>query len=195
MGKTRAFKHILAGFTTEKAATPPHSNGASGERLVGSDAIRRMTPEQRRAWQSKAHTALREGLMVFMSKDTVAKFSTLLKTPKVTTTVMRRLLEAIANGSLVLTAPSANKMDTAETSHTAAAPVHYDTRTASPLSMSVEQLSAGFPFTLKQAARLLNVGHKQLYFRCITGRIRYEKDRSRYMIPAAEVERLRVIGL
>jgi hypothetical protein len=138
-------------------------------------------------YRDLAHKALREGITVFMSKDTAAAFSRILKTGA-NAQNMRRLLEEIGNGKLVLSAP--RKL--------AVASQYKEPTTLSralPTVLSIDQLSAGIPFTLKQAARILNVEEGKLYYRCLTGKIHFERERSRYFIPATEVERLRVIGL
>ena len=51
------------------------------------------------------------------------------------------------------------------------------------------------PMTLRQAGLLLNVDPKRLYYRCLLKRIEYVKDRSRYLIPPQEIERLRIVGI
>jgi len=119
-----------------------------------------------------------------MSAPTVQGFNRLLKTT-VTTQTMRRLLVEIAEGRLILTRPPTGKVATQART----------TKTELPTVLSLDQLSAGIPFTLKQAARILNVDENKLYYRCLIGKIHFEKDRSRYYIPATEVQRLQVVGL
>lgn len=176
---SKSFKSILKGLTngaTETASPTPTPTRKGW-------AVERLTPEQRQAYRNLAHKALREGLTVFVSKETAAQFSRILNTD-VNSRVMRRLLEEIGNGKLVLTGAGKPAM----------APKPPTTK-ALPTVLSIDQLSGGLPFNLKQAAKILNVSPQKLYFRCITGRLHFERVRSRYYIPATEVARLQVIGL
>lgn len=184
MGKT--FNSILRGLTN--GATTPTPEPKPVKLRPKSWLIKSMTEEQRSRYRGQAHAALREGLTVFMSKETVSQFSGLLGT-EVNSRLMRRVLEEIGNGKLVLTAPGK------QLSQIQAQPPSTLGGRGLPTVLSVDQLSAGIPFSLKQAAKILNVTANKLYFRCVTGRIHFERDRSRYYIPAQEVERLRVIGL
>lgn len=187
MGKT--FKTILRQFTAPSEM--PSTEDVLRPRVRGG-GLRDLAPEQRRAILNLAHTTRREGLMVFMSKDTVTRFAQVLQTEHVTPRLMRQLLEEIAKGRLVLTAPTvAHKKPAATPTRISNGQNGHDLTAA----LSVDQLSAGLPFTIKQAARILNVNPNKLYSRCATGRIHYERDGKRYFIPATEVARLQVIGL
>lgn len=187
MGKT--FNSILRGLTNGSVANQSTADPNNGDGRKGRGWwLKSRTPEQIAGYRTKAHQALRDGLTVFMSKSTVEGFNRLLDTT-VTSLIMRRLLEEIAHGKLALTAPGAKAVTTA--------PLYKEpiTRRVLPTVLSVDQLSSGMPFSLKQAAKILNVTSNQLYFRCVTGRIHFERQKSRYYIPAAEVSRLQVIGI
>lgn len=140
------------------------------------------------ASREKAHQAMRDGLKVFMTKSTVEAFEGLLKT-RPSSHLMRRLLEEIGNGTLCIVVPAAPAPAPRLTGTIHPKP------TTVPVVLSVDQLSGGRPFSLKQAAKILNTSPNQLYARCVKGRIHFEKERSRYYIPASEVTRLQVIGL
>lgn len=133
-----------------------------------------------------AYQAMRDGLKVFMTKETCEGFERILKT-KPTTSLMRSLLADIAKGTLVIAPATNNKPLLTGVIRTK--PV------AIPMVPSVDQLTGGLPLTLKQAAKVLNVKPQQLYMRCITGRVHFQRERSRYYIPAAEVQRLHIIGV
>lgn len=194
------FSTILKGLSN--GSQPPSVTGRT-DRPQPSKArqgtwVSTMTPEQRREALAMAHTALRTGLTIFMPGQTVAQFNRLLKT-EVTSRTIRRLLEAIGKGDVVLTRPVDPSLDRTS-SDDSPPPVTQRARTNGgirtlPTVLSVDQLSAGMPFTLLQAAKILNVTTQQLYHRCRIGRIHFERDGSRYLIPATEVERLQVIGL
>lgn len=193
MGKT--FDSILRGLTNGTVKEEPVAAAPEPHVLVQAKKpkgwfFKNLSPEQRKAYRDQAHTALRIGMTVFMSKDTVDGFARILKTD-VNSRVMRRLLEEIANGELVLASPR----KPAPTAVGRDLPKPITTRPAMPVVLTVDQLSAGIPFTLKQAARILNVDEGKLYYRCLTRKIHFEKDRSRYYIPAVEVQRLQVVGL
>lgn len=178
MGK--AFKRIMGHV---------FANGAAAEHQAPENrSVNTMTEAQRTAYRQLAHQAVREGLRVFMSKDTVKAFEGLLKT-KPTPKLMRKLLEEIACGGLVLKPAQQG------------APTPTATRTikpqprAIPTVLSVDELSGGLPFSLKQAAQILNCNPQKLYNRCVKGRMHFERQKSRYVIPAAEVKRLQIVGL
>lgn len=188
MGKR--FNSILASFANG-SQSPPAATADSGTtaKLPHGRRIRNMSPEERSHTLNLAHTALKDGLSVFMSKQTVQGFNRLLETT-VTSRLMRRLLVEIAAGRLILTRPPTGNAAASRT----ATPSSTMT-TVLPTVLSMDQLSAGIPFTLKQAARILNVDEGKLYYRCVIGRIHHTREKSRYYIPATEVQRLQVVGL
>lgn len=170
MGKQ--FTSVLAGLLNGGAQPTPVSEETRLAKLAANRAL--------------GYQAMREGLKVFMTKATCDGFEKILKT-RPTTQLMRRLLEEIASGTLIIAPAANNKPLLTGVIHTK--PV------AIPVVPSVDQLTGGMPLTLKQAARVLNVKPQQLYMRCITGRVHFQRERSRYYIPAAEVQRLQLIGI
>ena len=193
MGVT--FENILKGLANGAGPEPPTTTLVEPKkRRPGSKFVETLTPDQRKEYTTMAHAALRAGLTVFMSSQTVEGFNRLLDT-EVSSRMMRRLLAAIAKGDVVLTRPASAQPATASKTAVMRTPATITTGRDLTMVLSVDQLSAGIPFTLKQAAKILNVDEGKLYYRCITGKIHFQKDRSRYYLPAAEVQRLQVIGL
>jgi hypothetical protein len=192
MGKR--FDSILKSLSNGSQSAPPDTGGeAVPTKLQHGARLINMSPEERRKTLDLAHSALRNGMTVYMSQDTVRKFNTLLNTSLKSST-MRRLLEEIANGRVVLT-KAAKPTTTARLYKEPVAPSSIVGEREVPTVLSVDQLSAGIPFTLKQAAKILNVKTGRLYFQCLRGRIHFQREKSRYFIPATEVARLQVIGL
>ncbi len=183
----KSFKSVMRGLVGNGC-----EQTAGNKALYGGAYLKSIDPEARRAARQMAHKALKEGMMVFMTKETVACFNKILKTT-VTTSTMRRLLQEIGNGTLVLMAPP--KTTVTIQRDMPATNIQVGGRQELPMQLSVEQLSGGLPFTLQQAARILNVKPQRLYVRCITGRMHFERNGKRYLIPANEVARLQVIGL
>src|SRR5688572_17935548 len=149
MGK--AFNRIMSSVFTNGAAEQAQQNQDPGNRCVN-----KMTEAQRTTYRQLAHQAVRDGMRVFMSKDTVDAFETLLKT-KPTPRLMRKLLEEIACGGVVLKPAQ-------QGTPTPTPPTGIVTRkpTTVPMVMSVDELSAGLPFSLKQAAKILNCNPQKL---------------------------------
>ena len=178
----RHFDNIIDKLTSESAP----SNGHGTKKRNGAEIVLALTPEQRRSYLSNAHTALREGMTVFMTKETVDQFSKLLGV-EVSKGFMRRLLAQIGSGKLKIVKAGATTQPTIHTK-----PLKRDLQMVVP-SGNLELGEA--PLTLRQAARLLNCKSASLYYRCSMGRINYTKIGSRYLIPVQEINRLRVVGV
>ncbi len=185
----KSFKSVMRGLVGNGC-----EQTAGNKPLYGGAYLKSIDPEARRAARQMAHKALREGMMVFMTKETVACFNKILKTT-VTSSTMRRLLQEIGNGTLMLTVPTNKPTVTVQRDVPTQLTGSIGGKRELPMQLSVEQLSGGLPFTLQQAARILNVKPQRLYVRCITGRMHFERNGKRYLIPANEVARLQVIGL
>lgn len=176
MGKR--FTSILRGFES-----PSNGSNGSGQTFKkksgGKVGLAALTPEERQQTLHHAHETLRNGQMVFMDAATVEGFKKLLNT-EINATVMRRLLTEIATGGLTLTRATKG----------AARPV--DTK---PQLIHIQASQDAPPMTLRQAAVVLNTNPNRLYYRCMLNRISHVRYGKKYLIPATEIERLRVIGI
>ena len=184
---SKSFKRIMGNVFGNGAE--PHTEPTL---LTGKQSVNKMTNEERAQYRQLAYQTVREGMRVFMTKNTVKAFEGLLKTT-LSPNIMRKLLEEIGNGTLV-TKPAQTGAPTPNVTVTTKLTSYKGSRTV-PTVMSVEELSGGLPFSLKQAAKILNCNQTKLYNRCLKGRMHFERQGSRYLIPAAEVKRLQIVGL
>jgi hypothetical protein len=137
-----------------------------------------LSQEQLLENMKKAQAAKEEGMLVWMSKDTLTAFAALLGTPP-TRSIMRGLLEQVASGKVKLSLVETQKPSPQ---------VRFEGLKQVPIISSA-------PYTLKQAAVVLGVDADRLYYRCAMRRIAFFRDGGRYFIPAEEVRRLQTVGI
>lgn len=121
-----------------------------------------------------AREARRNGMLVFITEQTLDKLETLLGS-RPSKRFMRQLMEKIGNGELKIT-----EADTA--------PLHNAT-------LSNGNGQSRVLYTLQQAARALGVRSASLYHRARTNRIVATRVGSRYLLDQHEVDRLKQVGL
>jgi hypothetical protein len=117
----------------------------------------------------KGRQMLLEGMLAFVSKESLDKLEALLGT-RPSKRFMRKLIEDIANGTLKVV--TGDQPLTNNNGH-AAEPV----------------------YTLQQAAKVLGCRPSMLYFRARKNRIQTTLDGHRYLIGQAEINRLSRVGL
>lgn len=159
------------------------------------------TPEQREATLARLRVAsalsrkrLSEGMLIFVSKETRQQLEQRLgRAP--TNRMLRTLLAQIGTGELVVHRAQATTVPVSSITKVDASATHGNGATQSPAPQ--EPL-----FSLRQAATLLQEGRfgqkqtmSRLYHRCVQHQIRFVRQRSRYFLPEAEVNRLREVGL
>ena len=152
-----------------RPAVEPSQNAGRAHPWLTADVLRKNI--------ERAKIAKREGMLVFMDGETVRGFAKLFGVMKLARSTMRHLLEEIAGGRIKLESVLPIQSDAATS------PVKTPTAYTAP------------PYTLRQAAALLNTNANALYYRCTLKRIAHFREGSRYLIPEVEVRRLQTCGI